>query len=236
MLRYLLLLALLLPGPGRGAEPVRVAVAANFRATLEHINPLFQKQTGYQVVLSSASTGVLVSQILHGAPFDVFFSADRKAAFAVANASVAGLRGQPFCYAVGTLVLAGGNGQLAQLGDPGLSLAIANPTTAPYGTAAMAVLARPEFSTGRGRKLLRGTNVLQAYQFWHSGAAHLGLLPAALVPQGTPIPTAWHEPLEQFALALRPVADHPALNSYLNWIRSDTVRALITDAGYQPCP
>lgn len=235
MLRYLLLVVLLLSGPGRGAEPVRVAVAANFRATLEQINPLFQQQTGYQVILSSASTGVLASQILHGAPFDVFFSADRKAAFAVAEAGVAS-RGQPFCYAVGTLVLAGGNGRLSQLGDPGLSLAIANPATAPYGAAAMTVLERPEFSAGRERKLLRGANVLQAYQFWHSGAADLALLPAAMAPRGTPVPPAWHQPLEQYALALRPVANHPALDSYLNWIRSDTVRALITDAGYQPCP
>lgn len=236
MHRYLLLFALLIPGPGHGAEPVRVAVAANFRATLEQLNPLFQQQTGYQVVLSSASTGVLVSQILHGAPFDLFFSADRQAAFVVADAGVATPRDQPFCYAVGTLVLAGGNGRLSQLGDPALSLAIANPATAPYGAAAMAVLERPEFREGRDRKLLRGANVLQAYQFWHSGAADLALLPAAMAPRATPVPPAWHRPLEQFALALRPPADHPALNSYLNWIRSDTVRALITDAGYQPCP
>jgi molybdate transport system substrate-binding protein len=236
MHRYLLLLVLLLSGPGRGAEPVRIAVAANFRATLEQINPTFEQQTGYQVVMSSASTGVLASQILHGAPFDVFFSADRQAAFAVAEAKRATPRGQPFCYAVGTLVLTGGNGRLSQLGDPGLSLAIANPATAPYGAAAMTVLARPEFSAGQDRKLLRGANVLQAYQFWHSGAADLALLPAVMAPQGTPIPPAWHQALEQFALALRPVANHPALNSYLNWIRSDTVRALITDAGYQPCP
>lgn len=236
MHRYLLLLVLLLSGPGRGAEPVKVAVAANFRATLEQINPLFQQQTGYQVVLSSASTGVLVSQILHGAPFDVFFSADRESAFVVANSSGATPRGQPFCYAVGTLVLAGGNGQLSQLGDPGLSLAIANPATAPYGAAAMTVLERPEFSAGLDRKLLRGANVLQAYQFWYSGAADLALLPGAMVPDAAPVPPQWHQRLEQFALALRPVDGRPALNSYLNWIRSDTVRALITDAGYQPCP
>jgi len=235
-MRYLLLLVLLLSGPSSGAEPVRVAVAANFRGTLEQINRMFSQQTGYHVVLSSASTGVLVNQILHGAPFDVFFSADEESTFTLAAAAGGATAGEPFCYAVGTLVLAGGSGQLSRLNDPALSLAIANPATAPYGAAAMTVLNRPEFSRGRARKLVRGANVVQAYQYWRSGAADLALLPAALAPEATPIPADWHRPLRQFALALRPVADHPALDSYLNWIRSDTVRALISDAGYQPCP
>ncbi len=235
-MRHLLLLLLLLSGPGSGAEPVRVAVAANFRATLEQINRIFSEQTGYRVVLSSASTGVLVNQIMHGAPFDVFFSADRESAYTLAAAADGATAGEPFCYAVGTLVLAGGSGRLSQLNDPALSLAIANPATAPYGAAAMAVLNRAEFSRGTARKLVRGANAIQAYQFWHSGAADLALLPGALAPEATPIPADWHRPLQQFALALRPVAGHPALGSYLNWIRSDTVRALISDAGYQPCP
>jgi hypothetical protein len=50
------------------------------------------------------------------------------------------------------------------------------------------------------------------------------------------VPASWHQPLEQFAIALTPVATNPALASYLNWIRSDTVRNLILDAGYEPCP
>ena len=119
---------------------------------------------------------------------------------------------------------------------PYFSKARANPATVPYGEAALAVLERAEFSAGKGRKLLRGANVVQAYQFWHSGAADLALLPKALALDATPVPAQWHLPLQQFALALRPPASHPALDRYLNWIRSDRVRALITAAGYQPGP
>ncbi|MCP5190331.1 MAG: molybdate ABC transporter substrate-binding protein [Pseudomonadales bacterium] len=235
-MRYLFVVMLLLCAPCDAAEPLRVAVAANFRATLEAINRQFEHNTGQPVVVSSASTGVLANQILHGAPFDIFFAADRQTVFKLAAADTGPRRGEPFCYAIGSLVLVGGDGRLAQLDDPGLSLAVANPATAPYGAAAMQVLARPEFSQGRGRKLLRAANVVQAYQFWHSGAAELALLPRALAPAGTPVPGHWHLPLEQFALTLRPQAAHPALHSYLNWIRSDTVRALISEAGYRPCP
>jgi molybdate transport system substrate-binding protein len=235
-MHYLLLLLLVITAPVTAGEPLRVAVAANFRSTLQQISDLFEQQSGYRVVLSSGSTGVLYSQILYGAPFDLFFSADVAAAKRLATEDAGASRGEPFCYARGTLVLAGGNGDLAQLADPNLSLAIANPATAPYGVAAMAVLARPEFAAGHNRKLLRGTNVVQAYQFWHSGGADLALLPKALAPDATAVPVTWHAPLDQFAISLTPVRGNKALDSYLNWIRSDTVRAMIYNAGYQPCP
>jgi molybdate transport system substrate-binding protein len=234
-MRYLLLFLLLGCGSAAGSstgEPLRIAVAANFRATLQQATELFQQQTGIEVVLSSGSSGVLYTQIVHGAPFDLFFSADRESAEKLA---VGAAPGAAFCYARGRLVLAGGNGELGQLADPGLDLAIANPATAPYGVAAMAVLARPEFAAGSGRRLVRGANVVQAYQFWHSGAVELALLPRALAPLATLVPAAWHQPLDQFAIALTPVAANPALARYLRWIRSDTVRTLILDAGYEPC-
>jgi molybdate transport system substrate-binding protein len=235
-MRYALLLLLVLASRGNAAEPLRIAVAANFRATLQLASDLFQQETGVRVVLSSGSTGVLYSQIVHGAPFDLFFAADRTSTEQLAGTAGAQGYGEPFCYAVGRLVLAGGNGTLAQLGDPALSVAIANPVTAPYGVAAMAVLGRPEFAAGASRRLLRGTNVVQAYQFWHSGAADLALLPRALAPAAPTVPAAWHAPLEQFAIALTPAATNPALASYLKWIRSDRVRTLIADAGYESCP
>tara|TARA_R110001599_G_scaffold353459_1_gene592414 strand:+ start:112062 stop:112763 length:702 start_codon:yes stop_codon:yes gene_type:complete len=233
-MHYLLLLMLAISVPVTAGEPLRIAVAANFRSTLQQISELFEQQTGHQVVLSSGSTGVLYSQILHGAPFNLFFSADQASTEMLANKDTQ--RGEPFCYARGTLVLAGGNGELPQLANPVLSLAIANPTTAPYGVAAMAVLARPEFAAGQGRKLVRGTNVVQAYQFWHSGGTALALVPKALAPSATNVPADWHAPLDQFAISLTPVHGNKALESYLKWIRSDTVRALISKAGYQPCP
>lgn len=228
-MRHCALLVLLLACPLWAADPLRIAVAANFRPALEQINDGFREETGREVVLSSASTGVLFSQITHGAPFDIFFAADEESP---AKLFAAGRGGEPFCYAVGVLVLAGG--ELAQLQDPQKSLAIANPATAPYGRAALEVLAREPFSAGSGRRLVRGSNVAQAYQFWHSGAVDLALVAAALAPPGaTPVPPHWHRPLVQHAIVLAPGA---GVDAYLKWLGSDRVRALITDAGYRPCP
>lgn len=225
-----LLLTLIAHSPCQGEEMLRIAVAANFRATLEQINPAFERDHNIRISLSSASTGVLATQIRHGAPFDLLFAADSQTPAALRSA----LSGPPpECYAVGKLALVGGNGKLEQLARAQLSLAIANPVTAPYGMAAQEVLAREEFASGSSRKLVRGNNVVQAYQFWHSGGTDLALLAQSIAPStATPVPTHWHAPLEQQLLILK---DSEPLNRYLNWLRSDRVRSVITSAGYDPC-
>ena len=236
-MRLTALLFLLLTAPSLGAaaapQPLRVAVTASFKATLQSISRQFEQQSGIRVVFSSASTGVLASQINHGAPFDLFFAADRETPFKL-KLSGQHSAGKPFCYATGRLALAGASNELTDLAQPDLSLAIANPTTAPYGRAAMEVLSRAEFTTGESRKLVRGSNVIQAYQFWHSGAVDLALIPQAIAPaSATIIPAVWHQPLEQHAVLLR---HSPNADAYLKWLRSDNVRTLITQAGYEPCP
>jgi len=231
-MRLGLLLTLFFTLPCVAAQPLRVAVAANFRATLESINAEYAKHSAQRVVLSSASTGVLATQILHGAPFDLFLSADSAAPAQLVERQGERYKTPPACYAVGRLALAGG--ERSALALPGNSVAIANPDTAPYGRAAMTVLERSEFNAGAKRKLVRGNNVVQALQFYVSGAVNLAILPRAIAPEGSAdVPAAWHAPLEQQLLLLN---DTPAARDYLAWLRSDRVRSLIEDAGYEPCP
>lgn len=229
-LLILLLLLHTLHTVTHASEPLRVAVAANFRHTLEQISERFERRSGYRVLLSSASTGTLYNQILRGAPFHLFFAADRERPQGLAAAGL----GHSECYARGRLVLVGGG--LEALADPSLSLAIANPETAPYGAAAAEVLARPEFSAGTDRRLVRGQNVAQAFQFWHSGATELALVARALAPAATPVPQGWHRPVDQYLLVLARAAASEAAAAYMDWVRSDTVRSLIIEAGYDPCP
>lgn len=222
------------PQPATNNSPaaIRVAVAANFKSTLLRINKKFTAATGIEIKVSSASTGVLAQQILYGAPFDVFFSADEMTPIIVLSAEQ-----KPqedfFCYALGRLSLLGGDGSLTQLAQPTMSMAIANPATAPYGRAAQEVLERPEFSAAQARKLVRGNNAAQAYQFWFTGSVNLALIPLALAPEtSASVPQEWHSPIEQYALVLQ---RNTAVDAYIKWVRSDTVRTLIQRAGYLTC-
>ncbi|MEZ5570801.1 MAG: molybdate ABC transporter substrate-binding protein [Halioglobus sp.] len=213
-------------------DSISIAVAANFKPTLEKITEPFLADTGNVVTYSTGATGMLATQIEHGAPYDMFFAADAETPLTIVSSRTLP-DSDAFCYARGSLVLAGGEGGLSALAQPRFTLAIANPATAPYGRAAMEVLSRPEFKAGEGRKLVRGNNVTQAYQFWESEAVDMALLPRALAPNATPVPLAWYQPLEQYAVVLR---HNAAVDAYLKWLRSDTVRDLIKQAGYEPCP
>ena len=60
------------------AEPVRVFAAAGTAPAMKEIAAEFTEETGIQVVFNFANAGTLARQILAGAPFDVFFSANEK--------------------------------------------------------------------------------------------------------------------------------------------------------------
>jgi molybdate transport system substrate-binding protein len=233
-MRALSLTWLFLIAPLTLAGQVHIAVAANFKQTAGAINTLFQNETGHRVTLSSASTGTLYSQITHGAPFDIFLAADSQSTAQLEEAghSPGGAR---FCYARGSLILLGRD-SLAELGNPKLSLAVANPITAPYGRAAMEVLSRPEYLAGSQRKLVRASNVVQAYQYWYSKAVNLAIVARSLAPDsGVAIPRAWHAEIIQEGTLLTRGRSNPAAKSYLAFLETAAVQTLIADAGYSNC-
>jgi molybdate transport system substrate-binding protein len=217
------------------ADTVRIATASNFKLTAEKINALFEAQSPHKTTLSSASTGIIFSQITHGAPFDIFFAADETSISQLENSKYSAPN-QGFCYALGTLVLIGSEKPERDLADPALSLAIANPNTAPYGRAAWEVLQRLQFKAAKDRKLVRANNALQAYQYWYSSAVDLALVPRSLTSnQGTSIPPNWYTAIEQHVVLLKKGEDNPAAKDYIRWIRSDKVQTLIQNAGYGSC-
>ena len=231
----LTLMILLCVAPTTLGGDVHIAVAANFKQTASAINELFREYTGHSATLSSASTGTLHSQITHGAPFDILLAADSQSPLKLEAAGY-GQSGQRFCYARGRLVLTGGSGSLADLGNPGLSLAIANPATAPYGRAAEELLGRPEYAAASGRKLLHATNVVQAYQYWYSRSVDMALVAQSLAPgQGMAIPQDWYTPIVQEAVLLTRARGNPIAERYMEFLKSDIAQALIENSGYGSC-
>ena len=221
--------------PATLAGEVTIAVAANFKQTAASISKVFEAQTGHQVNLSSASTGVLHSQITHGAPFDIFLSADSHSPTLLETQGY-GVAGQRFCYARGKLILAGDTDSLNDLGNSKLSLAMANPRTAPYGKAAQQVIRRKEFASGKDRKLVQANNVVHAYQYLVTGSVDLGLVAQSLTPgQGIVIPQDWYTTIEQQALLLTTAEKKPAAREYITFLKSSHVRAMIADSGYAAC-
>jgi molybdate transport system substrate-binding protein len=227
-----------LPGavpPARADEPLRLAVAANFRGAAEALAARFTEIHGTEVVISSAATGVLAAQWRRGAPFDLLLAADRERPAALAAEGLS--QGPSDCYAVGSLVLLGGGSLEPALADATLSIAIANPRSAPYGAAAIAVLERPGFAGPGARRVVMGGNVQQAYQFFASGAADLALVARSLSPrEGLPIPVAWHAPIEQHAIINAGSPRGDLARALLALLQEPAGLRLLAQFGYQPCP
>ena len=243
-----LLLAVLLPAHGRAAE-LHVAVAANFLGTLQALAPMYRQASADVLRLSAGSSGQLYAQIREGAPFDVFLSADaqRPAALVAQGLAVPGSR---FTYAIGTLVL--WTPRSAALAHPLRTLraeqyrylAIADPGSAPYGTAARQVLTALHLwdTLNMRRKIVIGESIGQTWQFAASGNVDLAFValsqvigPDGRVPGSTwlPPPTLY-APIDQDAVLLTHASQPAAARTFLRWLRSAPAAvARIHAAGYR---
>jgi len=230
------------PGTDAQRGEVRVAVAANFADAQARLANVFTAGTGHRVIASLGSTGQLYAQIRNGAPFDVFLSADAERPAQLERDSLA-VPGTRFVYAEGRLVLYGpgldsvrdGGADLGAL--PSAAIAIANPGIAPYGAAALQVLARLGLSQSAESRLVRGENIAQAYQFVETRAAPLGFVALSLVrdkPARTYwlVPAAYHDAIAQEAVLLERARSNPAARAYLAFLRGDVARRVIASFGY----
>ncbi len=234
-MRALFLLIILALSPAILANNLHVAVASNFRVPLEKLLPQFS--AAQSVIISSASSGTLYAQILNGAPFDLLLSANTDFPGRLVATGLA-LEGSKRTYANGQLVLIY-QPQLAHKADAGIdalfnhagmSVAIANPRLAPYGAAAQQVLDR--FADVE-RKVVRGSNINQAYQLWHSGGADIALVARSqAAPPWLDIPRHWYGDLSQQAVILRHSDNIDSARQFLDWLLSPPVQAAIADMGY----
>jgi molybdate transport system substrate-binding protein len=242
----ILFVTLLLGAAAARAEPVHVAVAANFTAAMQRLAPAFERASGHRLVTSFGASGKLYAQIVNGAPFDVLLSADEATPRRLEGEGY-GVAGTRFTYAVGRLVLwspqperVDARGEVLTRGDF-KHLAIANPKTAPYGAAAERALRSLRAWERIESRLVLGENIAQTLQFIHSGNAELGLVALAQVRslppewRGShwPVPNDMHPPLRQDALLLTRGADKPGARAFLAFLRTDAARATLIDLGYE---
>jgi molybdate transport system substrate-binding protein len=228
---------------------LRIAVAANFQGTLNRLVADFAQSEQFEVVVSTGASGLLYGQIVQGAPFDLFFSADADRPLALERDGLI-VPGSRYTYAEGVLALwrpgapaAGTVERLLTAPDVGV-LAIANPQTAPYGAAAEQVLARFGLLNDPPFRIVRGESIGQAFQFVASGNATLGFVALAQLiefdarngrdslSEGVIVDPMLYEPIVQQAVWLSRARGNPLAPAFLEFVRSPAGRALVRAAGY----
>ncbi|VAW45629.1 Molybdenum ABC transporter, substrate-binding protein ModA [hydrothermal vent metagenome] len=171
-------------------EEVRIAVASNFLIPLKSLAKTFTSQTGIPVYVSNGASGMLYAKIKRGAPYDLFFSADARRPLLLEQEGLIE-KGSRFTYVVGRLVAwspdekkISANLLKLNTADPEFRyLAMANPKTAPYGVASVAVLKYYGLyeSLTAQKKIALGESVGKAYQYTMTGNAQIGLVAKSYV-------------------------------------------------------
>ena len=240
---------------GAAAATATIASASNFRMAMDELTVLFTQRYPYQLRHSYASSGVLFNQISHGAPFDVFLSADSHYPITLADNGMAVAESR-FTYAEGKLVLVSSKpltgGTVVDRGTitaalnavfgNGGKVAIANPDIAPYGIAAKQALSYLELWRNNQSKLVRATNVGQSFQFVATGNAAIGFAALSQLqrPQHKaiaalhywPIPGHWYQPIRQQAILLQSAGNNPAAIAFMDFLTTDDAKAVIQRHGY----
>ena len=228
--------------PALSAE-THVAVAANFTAAAKEIAAAYEEKTGDKVVLSFGSTGQLATQIVNGAPYDVFLAADSARPVKLEDDGYTGSSHPRFTYAIGKLVLwspdpktVDAEGEVLKTGDFE-KLAVANPKTAPYGAAAMETLEKLGLTDSLTPKLVFGQNVAQTQQFISTGAAALGFIALAQVVNlegGSKwiVPETLYAPINQQAVLLKKGDDNAAARAFVDYLQGAEAGAIIARYGY----
>jgi len=229
-------------------QELRVAAAADLQPVLPVLADRYEKATGVKLVVSFGSSGNLATQIINGAPMDLFLGADFVFPEKVVAAGLADGTA-PTQYARGTLVLwARKDSPLQPISLDSLvdkrvtAVAIANDLRAPYGQAAVASLKRLKMYDAVKPHLVVAENISQAAQFVESGNAQLGLisLTAASTPrflaEGTFVrmPTSSYAPIMQCAVVMAKSDRRAAAHAFLDWLLKPEVQASLASMGLQP--
>ena len=226
------------------AETATIGVASNFAEAARALASDFREETGHQIRISIGSTGSLFTQIVMGAPYDIFMAADQTRPESIEQYNL-GVEGTRFTYAVGYLTLWSSEPDTFTDGLEALQnaefdhLAMANPDVAPYGVAAREVLEHYGLWEGLQDKIVIGENIGQVYVMVDSFSAELGFVAASnVISADNDYGVAWdvpgesYTPIRQDAILLKTAENNEAALAFIEYLQSDSAAPIMRFYGY----
>lgn len=218
-----------------------VAAASELRPAFDEIGNLFTDETGVSVTFVYGSSGQLREQIINGAPFDMYASANSKFVEEVLE-SGRGQRESRRTFGYGNLALwTNGTVELpSSLGELVESryrrIVIANPDFAPNGQAARDVLENADIWNVLSDRLIFADNIGDAYRIVKSGNADIGFIALSLVinekSDYLKIPNDLHRPLDQTLVVMSSDAKGAVAQTFADFVMGETGREVLARYGY----
>ena len=233
------------PSGGEQSPPILVFAAASLQTALDELAGPIDRATGARLRVSYAASAALARQIEHGAPAEIFISADldwmdyldeRKLVQTGTRVTLLGNR----------LVLIAGKARpvtlkidrnfplAATLGRE--RLALANPDAVPAGRYAKAALANLGVWDQVASRIAAAENVRAAMQLVARGEAPLGIVYRSDAIAETSVvvvdtfPEATHPPIV-YPAALLPGAS-PSASKVLDYLKTDAARSVFEQQGF----
>lgn len=246
MTKVLLILLFLLSTLAAGQ--INIAVAANMSYAMDALKEEFAKtnpETEVRVTLGSS--GKLTAQIKNGAPYGIFVSADMHFAQALYDEGIATCK--PLIYAQGALVFLSTQAQdftqgMELLKDAKIAkIAIANPKTAPYGTAAIEAMKKSGVYEEVKKKLVFGESISQTVSYTLT-ATQIGLVAKSslFAPQMSQykenihwadVDASLYTPIDQGIVLLKYAKDSKEYKAFYAFILSDKAKEIFKRYGYR---
>jgi molybdate transport system substrate-binding protein len=227
-----------------GPKTLRVAAASDLQPVMPMLAQEYEKATGVKRVVSFGASGTLTTQILNGAPMDIFLGADFLFPETIVAAGLTDMRA-PTQYAKGALVLWARKDSplqpisMEKLEDPRVkSIAIADEIHAPYGRAAVSALRKLKLYEKVKPHLVTAENVAQAGQYAESGNAQMALISLTLASSprfketGTfvRVPTSVYPDISQCAVVMKTERKADA-HAFLDWLLTSKVQEKLGEFG-----
>jgi len=229
------------PADGPQASKVLVAAASDLRFAFTDLGERFKQATDIDVTFTFGSSGQLKEQIINGAPFDLFASANEQFTLDVVNAE----KGWPETvqsYARGRIVMVARPGfdvplSLVDLvGQDFVRIAIAHPAHAPYGIAAREALESVGVYEDVKSRLVLGENVSDTLRLVESGNVDVAIVALSLVVVGDAsyelIPENLHTPLKQSIVVTKTGDNEKSAREFVEFLFSQSGRTVMESYGF----
>lgn len=240
-------LAILLLTSSLYADKITIAAAANVSYAIKELTSAFNKDyPNIKVNVVLGSSGKLTAQMHHGAPYELFMSANMKYPNSLYEKKLT--LGKPVVYAQGTLSIFSPKKKDIQKGiylatDPSIHrIAIANPKTAPYGKATFEAMKKATIYNEIKHKFIYGESISQTVSYAVT-ATDIGFIATASLysPKMKNYKKGIHwkkinpqlyHPINQGIVILKQAEEKPEVQAFYNFILSKKAKKIFEAYGY----
>lgn len=229
------------------AGQLNIAVAANVSYAIDELIAKFNEtnpDTKVQVTLGSS--GKLTAQIKNGAPFNIFMAANMKFPQALYDEQIAITK--PVVYAQGALAMLSSKELDFSKGinlikeDSIEKIAIANPKTAPYGTAAMEAIKNAGLQKDTEGKFVYAESISQTVTY-ATTATDIGFIAKSSLYDEklakykeninwTSVDAKLYTPIKQGIVIINNAKDNSEAKAFYDFILSSNAKEIFTKFGY----